>query len=36
MIDKERRIISVVAGGAGFIGVNLCRKLIDTGRTIIQ
>jgi UDP-glucose 4-epimerase len=29
------KLISVVAGGAGFIGSNLCSKLIDEGRIVV-
>lgn len=27
-------LTSIIAGGAGFIGVNLCRRLIQEGRTV--
>lgn len=29
------KCISIVAGGAGFIGANLCAKLLDEGRTVV-
>lgn len=27
--------VSIVAGGAGFIGANLCERLLDEGRTVV-
>jgi UDP-glucose 4-epimerase len=27
--------VSVVAGGAGFIGANLCKRLLEQGRTVV-
>ncbi|WP_225548556.1 SDR family NAD(P)-dependent oxidoreductase [Chromobacterium violaceum] len=27
--------VSIIAGGAGFIGANLCERLLDEGRTIV-
>jgi len=31
----KEKIVSLVAGGAGFIGVNLSRKLIQLGQTVV-
>ncbi len=28
-------LVSVVAGGAGFIGANLCKRLLDEGRAVV-
>ncbi len=34
-MESEGKIISLIAGGAGFIGVNLCRELLKHEREII-
>ncbi|WP_254441280.1 SDR family NAD(P)-dependent oxidoreductase [Pandoraea cepalis] len=32
---SQERNISIVAGGAGFVGVNLCSRLLEEGRTLV-
>jgi UDP-glucose 4-epimerase len=32
---NKKNFVSVVAGGAGFIGANLCRRLLEQGRTVV-
>lgn len=34
-LSQSKKRASVVAGGAGFIGVNLCRHLLEEGRFVI-
>ena len=34
-ISNQSNAFSIVAGGAGFIGVNLCERLLNEGRTVV-